>query len=136
MPLTYEPFVMTFIVLSKVGSTSWSAWKLSRKTRVFFPLSDSKSWRCPFLRRSVTMSHKAMQLEVLWSWSAWNSHHLVVSRFGSRFFGLTRPPDDIPNSFHDSYNLHELDIEVVLWDTGVINLNCKVITRPGGTSIE
>ena len=41
---------------------------------------------------------------------------------------LPRPLGGIPYSFHDSYNLHEFDVEVVLWDTGVVSLSCRVIT--------
>ena len=41
--LTFEPPMMTFIVLSRVGSASWSASLASHIASVFFPLSDSKS---------------------------------------------------------------------------------------------
>ena len=43
IPLTLEPLVMTFRVLSRMGSAGWSASRASRIESVFLPLSTSKS---------------------------------------------------------------------------------------------
>ena len=43
IPLTLEPPMMTFIVISGVGSAGWSVSHTSCIASVFFPLSNSKS---------------------------------------------------------------------------------------------
>ena len=42
IPLTSEPPVMTFTILSRVGSAGCSSWRASH-LEIFFPLSESKS---------------------------------------------------------------------------------------------
>ena len=53
-----------------------------------------------------------------------------------RIVGFLGPFDGVPHSFHDSYNLQGLDVEVVLWDTSAVNLSYRVITRLGGRSVK
>ena len=79
---------MTLTVLFGIGSIGYLICQLSHRARVFFPWLDNRSWRCPFLSRSATSSHRVMKYVVLWPWSPWNSHHLVMSHFASGLLGF------------------------------------------------
>ena len=40
--------------------------------------------------------------------------------------GILGPFNGVSQTFHDGNYLNRLNIEIVLWDPGIVNLNCRV----------
>ena len=50
--------------------------------------------------------------------------------------GISGPFDGVSHTFHDGYNLYMLDVEVVFWYTGVVDMGCNVLSQLARQPVE